>query len=117
MKSRTGDRRSKTECLPFRSQRGPDKGGRRNRRDWLRCRQVTLEACVWLHLPTTYLRLPPFPPGNEAGEAPNPRGRIDLQVPNFEPFLEPLNTLLEMDEISDARAHFEETVCNVTVLQ
>ncbi|GFY56669.1 retrovirus-related Pol polyprotein from type-2 retrotransposable element R2DM [Trichonephila inaurata madagascariensis] len=64
------------------------------------------------HLPET---LPRSNPGNENGEDPNPRGRIDLQVPDtLKPFLEPLNTLLEMDETSDARAHFEETVRNVT---
>ncbi|GFY44120.1 retrovirus-related Pol polyprotein from type-2 retrotransposable element R2DM [Trichonephila inaurata madagascariensis] len=64
------------------------------------------------HLPDTP---PRSNPGQENGEDPTLRGRIDLRVPDtLKPFLEPLNALLEMDEINDARAHFEETVDNIT---
>ncbi|GFS63829.1 hypothetical protein TNIN_25321 [Trichonephila inaurata madagascariensis] len=63
------------------------------------------------HLPDTP---PRSNPGQENGEDPTLRGRIDLRVNTLKPFLEPLNTLLEMDEINDARVQFEETVNNVT---
>ncbi|GFU51050.1 hypothetical protein TNCV_2757231 [Trichonephila clavipes] len=39
---------------------------------------------------------------------PSPSGRIDLQTPCvLVSFIEPLNALLEVDEIEDARARFE----------
>ncbi|GFT05391.1 hypothetical protein TNCV_124031 [Trichonephila clavipes] len=54
-------------------------------------------------------------PGNGSVEDPPPRGRIDFQVPSvLASFLEPLNMLLEVDEISDVRTHVEDIVNNVT---
>ncbi|GFU50714.1 retrovirus-related Pol polyprotein from type-2 retrotransposable element R2DM [Trichonephila clavipes] len=42
-------------------------------------------------------------------------GRIDVRVPSvLESFIEPLDTLLQVDEISNARAHFEDIVGDVT---
>ncbi|GFT53771.1 hypothetical protein TNCV_4585691 [Trichonephila clavipes] len=42
-------------------------------------------------------------------------GRIDVRVPSVaESFIEPLDTLLQVDEISNARAHFEDIVGDVT---
>ncbi|GFV21196.1 retrovirus-related Pol polyprotein from type-2 retrotransposable element R2DM [Trichonephila clavipes] len=42
-------------------------------------------------------------------------GRIDVRVPSvLESFIEPLDTLLQVDEISNARAYFEDIVGDVT---
>ncbi|GFT76708.1 retrovirus-related Pol polyprotein from type-2 retrotransposable element R2DM [Trichonephila clavipes] len=44
------------------------------------------------------------------------RERIDLRVPSaLESFVAPLDTLLQVDEIGDARGHFEDLVNNVTL--
>ncbi|GFT90250.1 hypothetical protein TNCV_701711 [Trichonephila clavipes] len=42
-------------------------------------------------------------------------GKIDIRVPSvLESFIKPLDTLLQVDEIGDARAHFENIVRDVT---
>ncbi|GFW78954.1 retrovirus-related Pol polyprotein from transposon 17.6 [Trichonephila clavipes] len=44
----------------------------------------------------------------------SPRGRIDIQTPCIlASFVEPLDALLEVDEIQDARSHFEDMVQHI----
>ncbi|GFW16080.1 retrovirus-related Pol polyprotein from type-2 retrotransposable element R2DM [Trichonephila clavipes] len=97
--------------------------GRRDRRARMRERLAPLitgePGDMRLAPPPTHL--PDTPPTqsqttrNRDTERAQLGGRIDIRVPSvLDSFIEPLYTLLQVDEIGDARAHFESIVRDVT---